>query len=588
MTGSTAQGPGRWQAMRDRRAARAAGRARLTTGFVSQPEPRTIGSHARGRQLVQGNFLFAGFLVEDRNAAIWDLPVPDAAFEAALHGCTWLDDLSAVGDIAARIRAQDWVFGWITRFGAGEGPGWAPDLTARRLIRWINHAILLLNGRRREDSDAFFRSLAQQTVFLSKGWKSASPGLPRFEALTGLIHAGLALTGMEPLVPPAISALSGEAARGIDAGGGIATRNPEDLLEVLTLLNWAREALEGAGRIPAPEHLSAIARIAPTLRALRHADGGLARFHDGGGGRDGRLDAALVASGIRGLCADPAMGFSRLQGGRATVIVDAAAPPAGPASANAHASTLAFEMTSGRCPLVVSCGSGAHFGRDWHRAGRASASHSTLTIEGYSSSRLGPETSFGRAPQNLLETVPRNVWRQEGSGDQPGTLYGHDGYAPTHGLTHLRALDLAPNGRKLTGEDVIGAMTPQDGRQFDLTLERGGLKGIGFQIRFHLHPDAGTTLDMGGHAVSVTLRSGEKWVFRYDGEVMLSLAPSACLEKGRLGPRPSHQIVLSGRLFDRSARIGWTFSQAQDTPTAIAEPETDDPAPDPARRTAAP
>ena len=83
-----------------------------------------------------------------------------------------------------------------------------------------------------------------------------------------------------------------------------------------------------------------------------------------------------------------AMGFARLQGGRTTLIADAAAPPAGRASAEAHASTLAFELTSGRRPIVVSCGSGRSFGPDWRRAGRATPSHSTLCLDGISSSRL--------------------------------------------------------------------------------------------------------------------------------------------------------------------------------------------------------
>ena len=38
--------------------ARLAALARPATGFVSQPEPKTIGSFARGRQLTAGNFLF--------------------------------------------------------------------------------------------------------------------------------------------------------------------------------------------------------------------------------------------------------------------------------------------------------------------------------------------------------------------------------------------------------------------------------------------------------------------------------------------------------------------------------------------------
>ncbi|KEO54198.1 heparinase II/III family protein [Thioclava pacifica] len=557
----------------NRLAAARAGRARPATGFVSQPEPRTIGSFAKGRQLIQGNFLFSGFLIEGPGVNIWDLPMPDPAFEEALQGCGWLDDLAAVGDREARIRAQDWVFGWIDRFGDGKGPGWTPDLTGRRLIRWINHAILLLNGRERDDSDRFFRALGQQTIFLSKRWTSTAPGLPRFEALTGLIYAGLALTGMERHATPAIEALTKECEAQIDAEGGIPTRCPEELLEVLTLLNWANEALMTAGRTPPGALLDAIARIAPTLRALRHSDGALARFHGGGRGLEGRLDAALSATGIRGVRREPmAMGFVRMQGGRSSLIIDAARPPQGTASANAHASTLAFELTSGRRPMIVNCGSGAHFGRDWHRAGRATASHSTLSIYGYSSSRLGPERLFGRAPRAYLDKTPKDVWARTDDATESGMIFGHDGYTETHGMTHIRELDLSTDGRELRGRDTLGAMTPEDIARFEQIFEREGLRGIPFDIRFHLHPDCDATLDMGGTAVSVALRSGEIWVFRHDGVADLTLEPSVYLEKGRIRPRASLQIVLSSKVLDRACQIGWTFSQARDNPSAIVAP----------------
>lgn len=558
----------RRERMLNRLAALRAARARPATGFVSQPEPHSIGLHARGRQLIGGNFLFAGALVEAPGRAIWDLPAPDAAFEEVAQGCGWLDDLAAVGDRTARARAQDWVFGWIKRYGRGTGPGWTPDLTGRRLIRWINHALMLLNGRDRADADVFFRSLAQQTLFLSRRWQAASPGQPRFEALTGLIYAGLSLTGMESHAAPAIAALSRECARQIDSAGGIPTRNPEELLEVLTLLTWAAAALQGAGRRPEPAHLEAIARIAPTLRALRHADGGLARFHGGGRGMDGRLDQALTAAGGKAVTASGlAMGFARLHGGRTTVIVDAAPPPAGPASANAHASTLAFELTSGRRPLIVSCGSGMAFGPDWHRAGRATPSHSTLCIAGFSSSRLGPETALRRDRRALLTETPSEVWAKAEAGTEGiGLLAGHDAYAATHGMTHVRNLTLAPDGRVLRGEDTLGAMTGEGRRRFDTIMERTALQGIAFDIRFHLHPDVDATLDMGGAAVSMMLKSGEIWVFRHDGTAELALAPSVYLEAGRISPRNSRQIVLSARVLDYACPIGWTLTKAQDTP----------------------
>ncbi|MDB4112356.1 heparinase, partial [Yoonia sp.] len=53
--------------------ARRAARADTATAFVSAPEPHTIGQVARGRQLIAGNFLFSGLLVEGPDLSIWDI-----------------------------------------------------------------------------------------------------------------------------------------------------------------------------------------------------------------------------------------------------------------------------------------------------------------------------------------------------------------------------------------------------------------------------------------------------------------------------------------------------------------------------------
>ncbi len=558
--------------------ARLSAPARPATGFVSQPEPRTIGSFARGRQLIAGNFLFSGFLIEGPGLSIWKLPMPDPGFEETLHGFTWLDDLAAVGDGAARIRAQTWVNEWVERYGRGRGPGWVPDITGRRLIRWINHALFLLAAQEQPAAHAYFRSLGQQTNFLAKRWRAASPGLPRFEALTGLIYAGLALTGMEKHVAAATSALAAECAAQIDAEGGIPTRNPEELLEVFTLLTWAAQALSEAGRMPPREHMAAIERIAPTLRALRHADGGLARFHGGGRGLEGRLDQALASSGVRAApISGLAMGFARLAGGRTSLIVDAAAPPGGKASYNAHASTLAFELTSGRRPVIVNCGSGAPFGPEWRRAGRATPSHSTLAIEGFSSSRLGAQSLIpGLTREYLVDRATVIHSRQTLGLEGHSLLLGHTGYIDTHGLTHMRGLVLSQDGRALTGEDTLGVLSEADRPQFEAVMNRNSMQGVKFAVRLHLHPDVDAEIDLGGSAVSMALKSGEIWVFRHDGHARLTLEPSVYLEKGRLKPRVTKQVVLVATVVDYATQLRWTLSKAQDTPLAIRDLDRDE------------
>jgi uncharacterized heparinase superfamily protein len=94
---------------------------------------------------------------------------------------------------------------------------------------------------------------------------------------------------------------------------------------------------------------------------------------------------------------------------------------------------------------------------------------------------------------------------------------------------------------------------------------------VGFALRFHLHPDVDATLDMGGTAVSIALKSGEIWVFRHTSQAVLSLDASVYLQKGRLKPRAARQIVLSGRATAFDTPLGWTLAKAQDTALAIRD-----------------
>ena len=548
--------------------ARRAARADAVTAFVSAPEPRTIGVVARGRQLIAGNFLFSGLLVEGPQLSIWDITRDNPAVSDEIQGCTWLDDLAAVGDDRAREKAQAWVFDWIKRYGNGRSDGWTPGITGRRLIRWINHGFFLLRGQDKAAGTLFFQSLARQTLFLSKRWQATSPGLRRFEALTGMIYAGLSLEGMEHHILQAVAALTEDCQTQIDEHGGIKTRNPEELLEILSLLNWAVQALAETGHEVPTEVTAAIERIVPTLRALRHADGGLARFHGGGQGLEGRLDAALAASRVRA-APDKGlhMGFARLTAGRTTLIADADSPPGGDASADGHASTLGFELTSGRRPVIVNCGSGARFGDEWRRASRATPSHSTMMIEGVSSSHLAPQKR-SRHEEELLIVIPTIV-----QGNTFDTTEGRrlemsqNGYQPTHGLTHGRILDLSIDGRAVDGEDILATLDDADKAIFDKLRP----VGVPYAVRFHLHPDVDASLDMGGTTVAMRLKSGEVWVFQHDGKAKLSLSPSVYLQNGRLRPRPTQQVVLSGTTMAYATRVRWSLAKAQDTPNAVRD-----------------
>ena len=535
-----------------------------------------IGQYARGRQMIAGNFLLAGELIESPGQVPFAAHTPDAV--DALHGFDWLDHLAAVGDLEARKLAQSGVTDWLSRFGRGAGPGWVPDLAGRRVIRWVAHAVFLMQGMAAPDQERFLRCIALHADYLARRASRASAGLPRIEAQVGLLYASLSLEGLAGNVSWGARQLIESVNAVVQPDGGLRSRNPEDLLQVCELLSWAAQALEDAGLPCPPALLDHLDRIATALRVVRHADGGLARFHGGGRGAEGALANALaihdrLSPSSLGPAPDMAMGFARLSAGRCTVIIDAAAPPMKVAAGRAHASTLAFELTSNRRPVIVSCGDGRSFGPDWHRASRATASHSSLAFEGYSSSRFAATAKTRLS----LADGPRHVGVEfRHAPHARAVALSHDGYTASHGLEHLRYLDLSADGRVLTGGDTLVATTKAEKHRFDQVMGRMGGAGLPFAVRFHLHPEAEPSLDMNGTAVSIALRSGELWVFRADGRV-LELSPSVYLEKGRLKPRPSQQIVLSLRATDYTTQINWSMAKAQETPTALRDLVEDNP-----------
>lgn len=554
----------------DRISERLAGLSPAKAAFDTLPEPRITGSARRGRDILQGKLLLGGhFMQIAPGAALFTAAAPESFLREA-HGFGWLADLAALGDTAARDLARRWLDDWLGLYGRGRGPGWDVQLTGRRVTHLIDNAMFLMAGRGPAEEAAFCRALAKQIRLLERRWSKAPPGLPRIEALLGLIRAGQALASHPHLLGPAARDIAKEAERLIDKEGGIASRNPEELMEVFARLTRAAQLLSEADHAPERGHIAAMERAAPVLRALRHADGSLARFHGGDQGAEGRLDQALAASGIRGGAASGlAMGFCRLSHGRSSLILDAAAPPIGPASRLAQASTLGFELTSGRRPLIVNCGPGQTFGPDWHQAARATASASTLEIIDFSSSRLGVDRQ-GRIADVFAET-PGDV-REQRTSDETGTevVASHDGYVTSHGLTHMRRLSLSADGRAVLGEDTLAAVRADHQRLFDAALAEAGGE-IAFALRFHLHPEVEVQPDPSGGAVLLRLRSGEVWQFRHDGQARLSIEASAWLSQVSLKPLASKQVVLSAAAIDYASRVRWSLAKAPDAPSATRD-----------------
>ena len=503
--------------------------------FLHHPEPRAIGSFVRGEQLLAGQFILAGQVLDSANESIWTLSTPSEAFHKALHDFSWLDDLAAIGDGLARKQAQQWLLDWIASFGQGTSRSWAPGLAGQRVIHWCSHAMFLLKGLSPKQSNMVFKSLGRHVNFLSNNWKILPDGLEKFEALTGMVYAGLSLEGCEYALRPALGGLATTCHSWISEDGEIPPRKPETLAQVFTLLTWVAKLLEATGHPADPAIADALERIAPGLRALRFGDGGLARFHGGGRGVEGQLDQALADAKLRvSSTRNQFMGYERLSAGRVVVIMDSAPSP------DTHASALAFEMASGRWPMLINCGPGARQGGQWAATCAHAAAHNALTVEGENP-----------APADVQTERAQDI-------DSTWLSARHFGFTKRYNLTHERRLLVASNGRQFSGEDQLFPENAEDEAPHPSDVLMAPARGQSFMLHFHLHPDVEAKKDE--HAIILTLPNAEQWVFRQDGG-LVCLHDSISLDRANIAPRATKQIVVVGRTLDYVGAIRWSFTK---------------------------
>ena len=536
--------------------------ARLSEGLVylglrHRPEPHDYGDFSRAAAALKGSLRLPGATIPmGVDLTPWDLDLPSWELEQALHGFFWLDDMAGLGGKQARARAQGWTLGWLDRFGDGAGPGWTPAAAGKRLARLITHLEFLEQDMPTESLARLQQALPLHAVFLEASWPEEAAPDRRLAALHGLLVAHLGLRGFENRAAGTLGKIAGLVSQEVTETGGIAARAPETLLTVFRSLLAIRALTEAADIAPDPVIDHAIARIAPALRALRHGDGSLARFHGGGAGAEGLLDLALAESRVRTRPGrKPVMGFARLHGGRVTVIADCARPPDGP---HGHAGTLAFEMSSARCPVIVSHGPELAHLSDLQPLPRGTAAHSTLTLDKVSSATL-PAAARGGKPraQGGLTGRPKMVTLAQDS-DHSGMWIQarHDGYLPGYGLVHERRIFTGAHGSQVLGQDVLMAPDGNAEKVFAKRIRGATRLGVLVQVHFHLHPDVELDYDREGRSCLLTLPNRELWLFRQEGGE-IDFAASSYMDPTLAEPQPSRQIVLTCRITKPHVELGW-------------------------------
>lgn len=501
------------------------------------------------REIQLGQFGLAGTIAVLDDRSPFEIKPPNEAWLRALNGFGWLRHLDAAASEGATQTARRLAVEWTIRHGAAAGVAGEPDVIARRLISWLSHAGMLLEGADPKTYAALGGSLGSDLVRLSASWRDAPDGYPRLLSLIALALADLSVAGHDRKLADTERALAAELGRQILPDGGHVSRNPSVLIELMLDLLPLRQCFASRGR-PAPPSLAPqMQNMLAMLRMMRMGDGMLARFNGVSVAVPAGLATVLAYDERQGAPSGHAgqSGYVRLERGASILLVDAGTPPPLELSGGAHAGCLSFELSSGTQLILVNGGAPGPADADWRPAARSTSSHNTLCLAESSSSRLVRHASL----ESLLGSPPirgpgtaRSKLEEHGGNLELSAE--HDGYVERFGLVHRRMLVLGSTGRRLLGIDRLG---PPRGK---LRLRQD----LPFAIHFHLHPEVGCRQGEQPGTAVIRLQNGETWSFCVEGAA-LSIEESTFFADSA-GPRRSLQVVARGATFGES-EVRWVI-----------------------------
>ena len=338
-----------------------------------------------------------------------------------------------------RSRSRPWRASWCANgspaAGGASAPAWAPDVVGRRVISWLSHAALLLDGADKRPYAAIMRSLDEQ-VTLSVGLLAQRAG--RLSAPAGADRAG---EGRPVHRRPRSPARAFRAAAGRRAGAadparrrphqpqpgdpGRADARPAAAAPVL------RRARHQAGPGAAGGHRAAWRRC---CARCCWATACSARFNGVGFTERDALATALAYDESPPMLRRPPRrrrATCALQRGATVIVMDAGAPPDLELAGSACAGCLSFEMSTGSDLLLVNAGRPTAPDAHARALARATASHNTLCLNDQSSSTLIRNARAGAGDRRRADPPSRRRQLRWCAEDEAGIAVeaSHDGYA---------------------------------------------------------------------------------------------------------------------------------------------------------------
>jgi uncharacterized heparinase superfamily protein len=478
------------------------------------------------RDMMSGRYLLASKLVETGGASPFNVDSDHLEWWQNLHTFAWLRHFRDLRDQGERRFARTLVLDWIAHEGQFEQDSWAVGLTAQRVLNWLRHLPLLLDGAGPAETKSIQRALGAQIQSLKVRAQLTRDPVDALFASIALLGAEHCEQGERTDVPKRVENLNLLLSQQIDADGLHLSRNPKMQLQLLVELVSVRRIVANVKSEAANELVAQMDRMHESLDALTLSSGEPVYFNGCGQLPHDILIAIQANSPNRKRRSMTLGGYGILRDGEAVLIADSGLVPPQDFVGELHASSLAIEFSHGSELIFGSCGPSPADLPESRSLFRQGIAHSAPTVDAEDASeRVGAKMTL--TPADHLLTLHTEA------------------YAKRFGVDIERRITLLSGGTTLVGQDRMIAKTTPSGL---------------LALRFHLAPGVLVRRNRSDGIARLVLPNGAVWSFLWEGADLRE--DESVRQSAYVGLQKTHQLVLEAEVA-ADAEIAWIFTLEQ-------------------------
>jgi len=487
-------------------------------------------------EMMQGRYLLASKLVDTNGVSPFAIDMVHDDWLDDLQAFAWLRHFRDARNDDERAFARGLALDWIDRDGHFDREIWGLSLTARRVLNWLRHFNILVEGANPADAGVIARSLGTQIQSLKLRAPFADDPVDSLMAAIALLGVALCDIDRESEIAPRLAKVNALLDRQIDEDGLHRSRSAKVQLMLMVELTTLRQALLRQSDTYRNELGEVLDSMHVALDAISLGTGEAAYFNGTGQMPHDVIVSVQAQNPMRARTTGTAGGYGRLIWGRSIVVADSGLVPSPEFSRHMHASALAFEFSHGRDLVVCNCGPAQSDEEESSLLFRQGIAHSAPTINALSAANIptgGPLKNrvvrIGKLPELAAEEADHSL-----------VMRCH-GYEDRFGVVLERRLTLLGEGSSLVGQERM-------------YKAKGRMSGA-CAIRFHLAHQ--TSVQQAGDMLKLKLASGQVWNFLWEGADMR--VEDSVRQSAYFGFHRTKQIVLDVLVGDVH-EVSWIFT----------------------------